>query len=104
VADALHLDEEKNAGVFWIQAIILLTVRAICSRHHIAKLAPLIAKEYSLFTIVKLLVKSVVTKDYILHRLFSELFVEKFALYQPEESEDARMTSWDHIVWFRMKR
>jgi hypothetical protein len=77
LVDALHLDDVKNAGVRWIEEVISDAEKLIFSRDHIAKLAPLMAKEDSLFEIVKLFVKSVVTKDDILNRLFPELLVEK---------------------------
>jgi hypothetical protein len=54
----------------------------IFSRDDIAKLAPLMAKEDSLFATVKLFVKSVVTQDDILHRLFPELLIGTFASSQ----------------------
>ena len=85
LADALHLDAAKKAGLCWIdRAIIDGYNQEIFSRDHIAKLAPLIAKEELLFENVKSLVKSVVTND-ILHRLFPELLVEKFASNQMGE-------------------
>jgi hypothetical protein len=83
LADALHLDEKKNAGVRWMQdAIMCLNNRTMFSRIHIAKLAPLIAKEERLFTCVKFFVNSVVTQDEILNWLFPELPVEKFVSFQ----------------------
>jgi hypothetical protein len=48
LADALHLDEAKTAGVQSIDKVILQCVPNIFSRDHIAKLAPLMAKEDSL--------------------------------------------------------
>jgi hypothetical protein len=86
LADALHLDEAKNMGVLWIGATMENSCRNILSRDHIAKLAPLIAKEGSLIATVKLFVKSVVTKDDILHRLFPELLVERFSSYNKNVS------------------
>jgi hypothetical protein len=81
LADALHLDEAK--GFRWIIAIIATTLvpneTTLFSMDHIAKLAPLIATEERLFHIADHVVKSVVTKDDILHRLFPELFVERLA-------------------------
>jgi hypothetical protein len=82
LADTLHLDEAKDAGVVWIEATILFFDLTIFSRVQIAKLAPLLANEDSLFAIVKKFVETVATKDDILHRLFPELLVNKFALYQ----------------------
>jgi hypothetical protein len=82
LADSAQLDEALNAGVLWIENIILHYDKNIFSRDHITKLAPLFANEESLFATVKLFVKSVVSKDDILHRLFPELFVEKLASYQ----------------------
>jgi hypothetical protein len=78
LADALGLDEAKNAGVRWIQKAIFDNEDYFicCSTYLIAKLAPLIAKEDHLFKTVKLFVKSVVTKDDILDRLFPEMLVK----------------------------
>jgi hypothetical protein len=83
LADACHLDEALNAGVHFIDTVILYCPhRSIFSKDHIAKLAPLIAKEETLFATVQLFIKSGVTKEDILHRFFPELLVEKFASYQ----------------------
>jgi hypothetical protein len=86
LADALHLDEAKNGGVLWVLSMIMFdTNGTMFSRDHIAKLAPLISREDILFLTVKHFVKSVETKDDILHRLFPELFVETFASSQKGE-------------------
>jgi hypothetical protein len=76
LVDALNLDEAKNAGVDWIRRAMLSHP---FSRDHIVKLVPLFAKEDSLFATVKRFVKSVVTKDDILHRLFPELLIAQLA-------------------------
>jgi hypothetical protein len=83
LADTLHLDEAKDRGVLWILETILAPPNgAIFSSDHIAKLAPLIAREERLFTFAKVLARSVVTKDDILHRLFPELLVEKLSSFR----------------------
>jgi hypothetical protein len=79
LTDALHLVQD-DAAVRWIQATMLGNHRTIFSRDHIAKLAPLIAKEDSLFAIVVSVFTRVVTKDGILHWSFPEQLVDKFAL------------------------
>jgi hypothetical protein len=94
LADALHLDEAKNTGVLWINMTMYHHTRNILSRDHIAKLAPLIAKEDSLIATVKLFVKSDVTKDDILHGLFPELLVEKLASYRNKKT----IQEWAPIV------
>jgi hypothetical protein len=83
LADTFHLDEAQNAGVRWINTVVLHDYPNIFSRDHITKLAPLFAKEESLFATVQLFIKSGVTKDNILHNpFFADLLVEKFASCQ----------------------
>jgi hypothetical protein len=83
LADACDLDEALNAGVHFIDTVILHYDRNIFSKDHIAKLAPLFAKEETLFATVQLFIKSGMTKDNILHNpFFAELLVDKFASYQ----------------------
>jgi hypothetical protein len=89
LADTLNFDEAKNAGVRWIKATMLCNDKTIFARDRIAKLAPLFAKEDSLFATVQLFIKSVVTKDGILDPLFldplfPELLVDKFPSYQKD--------------------
>jgi hypothetical protein len=81
LADSAHLDKAQKVGVRWINEAMLHCNQNIFSMDHIARLAPLIAKEESLLKTVKLFIKSGVTKVDILQPLFPELLVEKFASY-----------------------
>ena len=92
LADAVHLEEAKKAGVKWIMATmkasrfvsgrsIMTRCPTIFTRDHITRLVPLIIKENYLFKIAKKVAHGgVETKDDILSRLFPHLLVQQFSL------------------------
>jgi hypothetical protein len=89
LADAVHLEEAKEAGVKWIKMTMTRIFKknsiierdpTIFTRDHITKLVPLIRKEDVLFEIVKNIAPGVETKDDICSRLFPHLLVQQFSL------------------------
>jgi hypothetical protein len=83
LADAVNLEEAKNAGVHWLADALkskeILTGQTVFSEAHMKKLVPLIVKEELLFQIIKYrCFIGVETKEDILSHLFPRLVVQGF--------------------------
>jgi hypothetical protein len=89
LADAVHLDEAKRVGRIWLmdalQETRILVGTTAFTTGHMKKLAPLIAKEESLFDVVKSSLRCVETKEDILSPLFPHLFVTTYSSLQASE-------------------
>ena len=89
LADAVNLDEAKRVGIIWLmdalQETRILVGKTAFTTGHMKKLAPLIAKEESLFDVVKCGLQCVETENDILSPLFPHLFVTTYSSLQAGE-------------------